>query len=1141
MKKLVSGICSLLLAATVTAQSNSPITTFSKKDLTLKEVVESLQRKEKLSVMYDNAVNSNALVHLPSTKLSLDQLVKILGQQTGLDVKLINNNIYIKNKPANNASVQQEKITVKGTVLSKDDNSPIPGATIAVNGKVSAVSGQDGSFALDVPKGATLEFKSIGLSPVKYVANAGANNIKIEMSTNVTQLNSVVVTALGIKREEKALGYAVTKMDNEDFTNAISNNWTNNLSGKVAGVNILKSNGGPGGSNKIILRGENTFDMNNEALIVIDGVITSASSGRMTGTGSGSYLDGDSPTDFGTSLNDINPEDIENVTVLKGPGASALYGSRGANGAIIITTKSGSSIQKGLGVSFNSNSSFESISRWPDYQYEYGQGAAGQDSWYSYLTTADGSSTKSTSSAWGPKFDGQSYFQYDPQTRTTGAERTPWVPYTNNRKDFFETGKNFTNALSIEGGNKNTNARLSFTNLNNTWIVPNTGYTRNTIAISLNHKVTEKLKISTKVNYTNKKADNLPSTGYNNQTIMYFIRGLVPNANIDWFRDYWVPGKEQLEQTRPFSSLLDNPFLQVYEMLNTMNRHSIVGNVSANYDFTKNLSLTVRSSLDYSYDARSQRRPKGTQKFVDGMYRTQNIFNQETNMDFMLRYSKSLVKNVKADISFGGSRMHNKYNKDEVRAEKLRVPGEYNFANSKINLETRPYHSEYAVNSLYGLIALSYKDFLYFDATLRNDWTSTLAVPADLSRTSYFYDSYNVSTILSELFELPRNINYLKLRGSIATVGSGGTTPYLTMFGYVPQTNYNSGLSNPTYIANEDLEPSKTVSYEVGTEMKLFGRFNLDVAVYQNNSKNQIIRAPIDPSSGFRGSVLNAGEIRNRGIEIAASYNVLKNKKGLNWTTNITYSTNKGKILTLAKGLDTYILGTGPANRGQITAIPGGYMGDLYGLGYERAPDGQIIYNDLGYPILGQSVKYLGNTNPDYRFGWGNEFKWKQFRFNFLFDSQFGGVGYSLTHAVLAEEGKLKKTIPGRYNGIIGDGVVMDKDGNYIPNTTIATNIQAYYNEHFKRDNVEANTFSTDFIKLRETRIDYTLDSKLVRRLKLQRASVGIFGRDLFMITDWPAFDPEFGTLSGDDINKGFEIGQFPSTRTIGINLTVGF
>jgi TonB-linked SusC/RagA family outer membrane protein len=1045
-------------------------------------------------------------------------------------------------------SAQQK--TVSGKVVNAANKQPVAKASVQVKGSRTRGTSTDelGQFSIALASGETIVISSLNFESqeLKYSTQVVLN---VELKEAAQELQTVVVTALGIKREEKALGYAVSKVTNEQLTDARSNNWTNALQGKVAGLNLIKSGGGPAGSNKIILRGENSLSGSSEALIVVDGVIISGSSGKQTGMkGSGSYLDSDSPTDFGSTLSDLNPDDIESVSVLKGPGAAALYGARGANGAVVITTKSGRANQKGLGITFSSNLSFESIPRWPDYQYEYGQGAAGQDTWYSYNATADGASTRSTSSAWGPKFDGQQYFQYDPVTRTTGATRTDWVPYKNNHKDFFEQGRTLTNSISIEGGNSSgTNARLSITNLQNTWIVPNTGYSRNTVALSVNQRVNDQLSIASKVNYTNRNSDNLPSTGYNNQSIMYFIRGLTPNMDINWFKDYWVPGQEQIAQTRPFSSLLDNPYLISYEMLNKSNRNGIIGNISATYNFTKDLSLMLRSSLDYSTEARSQQRPKSSNKFVDGMYRTQNIYTTEITNDFLVRYGKKIGDKFGVNLSFGGSQMRNKYSRDEVRADKLLYPGVYTFANSKNVLVTLPYRSQYAVNSLYGLAQFSYNNFLFLDLTGRNDWSSTLATPTSVGNSSFFYPSANLSAVMSDIFRLPAAINYLKLRTSWSSVGSGGTNPYLTAYAYDP-TLFPSGLSNPLTIANPDLKYLTTQSLEFGLETKLFkNRLSFDVSVYRNKTKDQIASIPVDRATGYNGTILNSGAVQNQGIEIQANGTLMKNQRGFTWTMFGTFTANDNKVLSLADSIETYVLSTGPANRGSIEARPGGHMGDLYGLGYERSPDGKIVYNAQGIPVLGQTIKYLGNTMPKWKGSLGTEFKYKQFGLSVMFDAQFGAVAYSLTTAVLSEEGKLAKTLPGRYNGITGDGVIQNPDGSYRKNNVMATSIQAYYNGHFNRDNVESNTFSTDYIKFREARLDYTLPAPLLKKLHLQRAVVALYGRDLFMFTNWPAFDPEVGSLGVNSgtgeglINAGFELGQFPATRSLGVSLTVGF
>ena len=1034
---------------------------------------------------------------------------------------------------------QQKNIT--GTVTNPANGKPIEDVSVTVKGaKRGTVTDARGQFTISAAENDVLVFTRVGFDPRQLKAGSGAP-LTIQMAESVGQLEDVVITALGIKRDEKALGYSVAKVKGEDLTEAMSNNWTNALTGKVAGLNLLKSGGGPSGTNRIQLRGETSVSGNSDALIVVDGVIISGSSGQMTGTGSSSYLQGESPVDFGTSLNDINPEDIESVTVLKGPGAAALYGARGAGGAIIITTKSGSSKRKGLGITYNANAAIDQVNRWPDYQYQFGQGATGNETWYSYNDSEDGQSTRSTSSAWGPEFKGQSYYQYDPVTRTKGISRTPWVPYKDNRKGFFKTGKTFINSITIDGGNNTTTARLSLTNLNNTWILPNTGYNRNTVALSLTHKLSDKFQVAAKINYTNKSTDNLPSTGYNNQSIMYFIRGMVPNFNIDWFKEYWAPGQEGITQTRPFSSLLDNPYLISYEMLNTSNRNGLIGNISATYNITKDLSVMVRTALDYASEYRTQRRPFGVNKFAEGMFRTQNIFTQEINSDFMIRYNKTFGEKFTTNFSVGGNQMTNRYIKDELRADQLNLPGYYSLANSKNPTVSYPNRSTYKVNSLYALAQFSYDNFLFADATAREDWASTLATPSSTENSAFFYPSVNLSAVLSQKLRLPGFISFLKIRGSIAGVGSGGTQPYLTAYAYTP-TLFPGGLSNPSAIANPNLQALLTHSYEAGIDIRfLKNRIGVDVTVYQNNTSNQILAVPIDRASGYSATIANAGLITNKGLEIQVNGTVYTSKKGFSWNVFGTYAANINSVVELVDGVDTYVVSTGPANRGSIEARPGGRMGDLYGIGYDRSPEGKIIYNDQGMPTRTTTIKYLGNTNAKWKGSLGNEFKYKNFRLNVLFDAQAGGIAYSLTHAVLMEEGKLKKSIPGRYNGIVGDGVKLDAGGKYVKNDIVATNIQAYYDAHFNRDNVEANTFSTDFIKLREARLDYTLPQKFISRLKLQRAMIGIYGRDLLMITKWPAFDPEFGTLNDGQISAGFEIAQFPSTRTMGVSLTVSF
>jgi TonB-linked SusC/RagA family outer membrane protein len=1036
-------------------------------------------------------------------------------------------------------SFAQETVLMTGVVRDESKETLIGVSITDQNKKVLAITDVSGKFSVRAVKGSTLNFSLVGYVPSKVTVSA-ATNTAVILKQDTKALNEVMVTALGIKREVKALGYSATEVKGEQLTDALSNNWTDALSGKVAGLNLVRSGAGPAGTNKIILRGENNLTSDNDALIVVDGVVINNSSGRSTGNGNAAYLGEDSPVDFGNGLADINPDDIESVTVLKGPGAAALYGQRGANGAVIITTKSGKPRAKGIGITVNSNTAIEKISRWPDYQYEYGSGLDGVN-YFSWGATADGPSTRSSSVVWGPKFDGQMFFQYDPITHKGATERTPWIPYPNNRKDFFETGRTFTNSLTIDGGTAKTSVRFSLTNSNNEWIIPNTGFKRNTAALSASHKVTDKLQISTKINYTNKWSNNLPATGYNNQTIMYWNIMQVPNGNLDWLKEYWMPGLEGIDQSYPFSTSPDNPYLIVNEMLNKLNRNSVTGNMQASYSFNKNLSLLVRTSIDFAYENRSEQRPMDTQKFPKGMFRTMNIFSREVNSDFLLKYGRKLGNDFEFSLSGGGSRLKNKYIKDELRANELQYPQIFTLANSKNVLTALPFSSEYNINSFYGLGTFSYKNYLFLDITGRNDWNSVLATPTSTDNVSFFYPSINFSAVFSDMFKMPDFVSFAKLRGSYSGVGSGGTRTYQNSYAYMVANNFSGGLLNPTTLPNENLKPQFTTSYELGADIRLFkSRLGLDVAVYKGNTKDQILTATVDRASGYNSIVVNGGLVSNKGIEVQANGELLKSKRGLNWKVFATFSANDNKVVSLSDSLFSLQLQNTMSGRGSIEARVGGNMSAIYGPGYERAPDGQIIYEN-GYPVLTKDPIYLGNSNSKWKASIGNEFRFKQFRLNVLIDGQYGGMGYSLTHALLSETGKLKNTLPGRYDGIIGKGVIRNADGTYKPNDVIAQDIWTYYTRHYGRENLEGSMFNTDFIKLRELRFDYTFNSKLNKRLGLEKVAIGVYGRDLFMITSWPGFDPEFGTLNNGSIDKGFEMAQFPSTRTFGLNLTVGF
>jgi len=1117
--------------------------TFGAEGTMLRDAFQQIEKLGDISISYNNSLlDDKRKVNITKADRSLGETLDLLLKGTTCTYRAAGErNILIIAKTQDRGSIKGKVVDEKGQ--------PLPGATVKIPGAgATTISGIDGSYTLNVVPGTYAVEASFISYETKRIQNVSVSSnantaLSITLNPADNKLNEVVVTALGIKREDKSLGYSAPVIKGDQLTSALSGNWTDALSGKVAGLNLIRSNSGPAGSNKIILRGENNLTGDNEALIVVDGVVINNGSGRRT-SNSGESAYGTSsdnmPADYGSNLNDINPEDIETVTVLKGPGAAALYGQRGANGALIITTKSGKK-RSGLGITFNSNASLESVNRWPDLQYEYGQGTAGSR-YYSFGAGPDGASTSATSSAYGPKFDGQLFYQLDPVTQKQSTTRTPWVPYKNQIRDFFDVGQTFTNSVSVDGGSDKTTARFSATNVTNHWITPNTGYTRNSIALSVNSKINDKLTISAKVNYNNKNSDNLPGAGYGNQSLMYWFIFWQPNADLNWLKNYWKNGQDGKAIFYPFSSFPENPYAVSYEFINKSNRNSVTGNVEALYSITKELSLQVRATLDMGYEQRAQQRPydAGT-KYPKGSYRTQNIYSEEQGGDFLLRYNKKITHDINITATAGGSSLRNNYNRDEVRADSLVYPGVYSMANNAGPLVTLPYKSRYAINSIYGLVSTSFKDYLYVDLTARKDWISTLATDKRTDQVGFNYPSASVSFLPSEAFKMPKFIDYAKVRASLAAVGSGSTTPYQTTFNYVSAgSTYAGGLQNPRTLSNPDLKPLRTTTLEIGAETRMFNnRLGFDIALYSGNTKNQILSRTVDQSSGFSTAVINVGKVSNKGIEISLNGTPIRKANVFSWNVTATFSANKNTIEQLADS--AVVLRNGPTGGGQIVARVGGSMGDMYGRGYLRSPDGQIVYDAAtGFAKLSDNLVYLGNTIPKWKASMGHDFRYKQFNLHLLFDAQVGGVSYSLSNYKLAEQGKTTLTLPGRYNGIIGKGVIQNPDGSYRPNDVIATDIDGYYRSHYGIDNAEGNTFSTNFLKFREARFDYSLSPRLVKRLGLQRATVGVYGRDLYIWTKWPIFDPEFGTLSGSDIVQGFEIAQFPSTRTFGFNIVIG-
>ncbi|GAA4335467.1 SusC/RagA family TonB-linked outer membrane protein [Flaviaesturariibacter amylovorans] len=1048
--------------------------------------------------------------------------------------------------PASLLQAQEIARPLSGQVLD-EQGQPVPGATLLLRKKdtkqtYQASTDAAGSFSLAAVAGNyTVTITSVGYgSETRELAHPAGKALSYVLKTDYSTLNNVVVTALGIKREYKALGSATQTLGSKEVNDARANNWSAALSGKVAGLSLISPGSGPVNSTRISLRGDAALDADgNNALIVIDGVPIQ-SGGNTSGVSSayGAGSGNDVPVDFGNGLQDINPDDIESISILKGPGATALYGSRAGGGAILITTKSGSK-QKGIGITVNSNYSINTVLKWPDYQYEYGQGTGTVNSagqlYYSYGASPDGPGTSGTSSAFGPKFDGQLYFQYDPNKEGRGDERTLWRPYKDNITGFWRTGSTLTNNISLEGGNERGGMRASITHSKNTWIMPNTGYERLTVQAGGNYKLSDKLSMNTRLSYTNKKSDNLPATGYNNQSIAYFMIFQNPNVDLNWYRPIWKRNQHGLQQIHPFSSFIDNPFLIAHEMTNSINANSVVANLGFRYEFTKKLDLAVRGTMNMNSEFREMRRPFNTANFLSGYYKQQDVGFLETNADFLLSYHDRIADRVDVKVSAGGNTMNAKEHVSNAFVDGLVVPGVYKLTNGQASPTLMVTDNNFKVNSLYGIAAFSYRDRYFIDFTGRQDWWSTLSPKSN----SMFYPSVNASVILSDVFALPKPFAFAKLRGSVAGAGFDSRKPYLNKR-YYDQSPFSGSATAPNVLFNENLSPRRQVSYETGLDLRLFsGRVHLDVTYYQNFTTNQIMEIPVDPTTGYARKVINGGKVQNKGVEILlATKNIAK--PHFSWNTTFTWARNRNKVLSLPAEIesDYFVIATG-GNAYQQTRV-GGSSGDIYGFGFLRSPDGQIIYGANGLPARPAEVQYIGNAYADWKGGIQNEFRYRNFRFSFLIDGQYGGIVYSQTHHKMSEQGKLEHTLRGRAEGyIIGEGVVETGPGRYAPNTTKVAPA-TFYAEYYRRANVEANSFDASFVKLREARLEYSLSKKHLGKF-FKSASFAVYGRDLLMLSRFPMFDPETAALNGTSIMPGVEMGQLPSTRTIGANLTFKF
>ncbi|TSE10514.1 SusC/RagA family TonB-linked outer membrane protein [Aquimarina algiphila] len=980
---------------------------------------------------------------------------------------------------------------------------PVPGVNVIIQNTTRGTATDfDGNYTLEVNEGEILEFSVLGYeTQTIMIKNQTVINISLQEGADL--LEEVVVTSLGIRKEKKALGYAVSELKSEDINRVKATNVINTLSGKVPGLQVTGASNGLGSSARVVIRGENSLNLNsNEPLFILDGIPVN---NRIFGVGGNSTDQADLPTDYGNGLSELNSDDFESVTVLKGAAASALYGSRAANGVIVITTKKGKE-GRGLGVEISSSTMFSSALRLPDLQTEYGGGWAG-----AYASNFG--------TNYGPRLDGSIVSQElalgEPIDR----------PFINryDLDDFFETGVNLNNTVSISGANEKGNFLFSYGNNYNEGIIPNTNLKGNSFRLNAGYNINDKWKIQGLANYISRSSDNLPVAGYGSQGIMYTLLWNYINVDLNDLRNYW---NVENEEQRKLFTWGDNPWFIVNENINAFNKKRFIGNVNTTYQLTENLSLLARIGADESNDFRWSRRSIGAQRAPNGLYREQRINFSEINADFLLSYEKEFG-NFETKTSIGGNRFDQKITESFLLGNGLTIPGIYNSQNIDVTPELRSDIFRKRINSVYAFTNIGYKDFLYLDISARNDWSSTLPAGND----SYFYPAASLSFIPSALFSMPEAIDFLKLRFNIAEVGKD-TDPYRLSktfnFATLPGT-----LTNPSQLPNANLKPERTTSTEFGLETFLFNkRISLDATYYTSTSRDQILNVGVSGSNGFNSLVTNAGEIQNSGIELALGIVPLRTEN-FEWRINANFSKNESEVKSLSGDLDTFIIAQGPDGV-TVEARPGEQMGDIYGQAYVRNDAGEIIFEN-GLPLTGDRKK-VGNYNPDWMLGLSTNLRYKGVNLSVLFDIRQGGEIYSYTNAIGRESGILALTAGWR-DGVVGEGVVPDGAGGFVPNTQEVTAEAWAYG--VPRSNAEANIFDASYIKLRQLSLGYTFPEKVVKPLGLQQFSISLVGSNLVLWTDVPNIDPEAQALNGGSLLPGFEVTQLPSARTYGFKLNM--
>ncbi|HET9636011.1 MAG TPA: SusC/RagA family TonB-linked outer membrane protein [Gemmatimonadaceae bacterium] len=1056
------------------------------------------------------------------------------------------------------AFAQAQGTTVSGQVTGPG-GTPIVGASVSVTTlRVGSFTDDAGHYSFTVPASAngttvTVTARRLGYAPsaASITVSGAPVTQNFSLSAAATELQGVVVTALGITKERSQLGTAVQTVSSGELNTSHDMNILNQLSGKVSGV-VMTQSGTQGGSTNIVIRGQNSITGNNQPLFIVDGVpvanndhgSTSCCGGlNLAGTASGSGKD------YGSAIDDVNPEDVATISVLKGPNAAALYGSRAANGVVLITTKKGGNSSGRIQTQLTSSMTWDKPSILPDYQNEYGQGAGGE---FLFKDGMGNGVNDGLDQSFGPRLDGRTngcnfvpgtpsdpfaphvYDQSVPCAQFNAPNGAPWIAHPDNVSSFFNTGKTLASTLAFSGGTDKAQARLSVGQQQVDGIVPNNTFRKFNSLLSGTLNVTDRLSASSDIQYINNDNHNRPGVGYNSGILEQFV---------------WFGRQVDMNALRNNMGTIDgslynwnynfhnNPFWLQYLNPGEDVRDRVTGNISARYRIADWLDATARTGSDIYRWQINQDYAQGNLNYTNpsyaGAYTQYAEYSNANNSDLLLTANNRLGSHFQFNATAGGARRYERFNWDQQETAGIIVPGIFNASNAGITPTLTSFVSRRQVNSLYGSASATFNDWWTLEVTGRNDWSSTL--PA--GNNSYFYPSINTSIVLSDALPFLKSgfLSYAKLRGSLANVGADAApyqlqTVYVgqpTKFGSLPQVTLDNSQKDPA------LKPELTKSGEVGLELGfLNGRASLDMSYYGKSTTNQIVNLTVSPASGFQTQVANLGRIDNKGFEALFDVTPLQTAGGFQWNTTFNYSKNNSKVVTLAPGVDTYVIYSDWYQN--LEARVGQPYGVIYGYTYARDDKGNLLLHD-GLPQTGDQ-KVIGSIQPKWVGGWNNSFSFGRAQFSFLLDYHKGGKIFSVTNMWGDYTGIFKNSLKGREVDWNNPGLIVQgtDDVTGQPNTTRVTAEQYWESLYY---NAEQYTYDDSWVKLRNVRFGIDLPASFAAKLHASSMNLAFIGNNLKTWTKVPNIDPEFSLSTGNA--QGFEFATIPSTRSIGLSLRV--